>query len=218
MEKTLALDRAYPLPLLGAMIEKFPKTFEPATWWPSPKNGEAQKKMNNKREFSNGWSEQLEAEMREVAEIIKQKDAEDYVRLGNLVLKINKTLAIAGPLLTGVAALSSGLVGDWSAAGIVAAAAGSLAVAVNALEHGGQIGMVFEMYRSSAGFFGLLEDSIKATLEEGDWERRENGQAFERKVALKLGRSLSQLRELATKSAAAREEGISIDEFASKLF
>ncbi|KAL5840405.1 hypothetical protein ACOSQ4_013013 [Xanthoceras sorbifolium] len=36
MEKVLALDRAYPLPLLGnKMIEKFPKTFEPAVWWPS---------------------------------------------------------------------------------------------------------------------------------------------------------------------------------------
>ena len=29
MEKTLALDKAYPLPLLGKMIEKFPENFEP---------------------------------------------------------------------------------------------------------------------------------------------------------------------------------------------
>ncbi|KAJ0038144.1 hypothetical protein Pint_22320 [Pistacia integerrima] len=33
MEKVLALDQAYPLPLLGKMIEKFPKTFEHAVWW-----------------------------------------------------------------------------------------------------------------------------------------------------------------------------------------
>ncbi|KAJ0081933.1 hypothetical protein Patl1_09991 [Pistacia atlantica] len=32
MEKVLALDQADPLPLLGKMIEKFPKTFEPAVW------------------------------------------------------------------------------------------------------------------------------------------------------------------------------------------
>jgi len=32
IEKVLALDRAYPLPLLGAMLEKFPEKFEPAVW------------------------------------------------------------------------------------------------------------------------------------------------------------------------------------------
>ncbi|KAL0542926.1 hypothetical protein IC582_018007 [Cucumis melo] len=226
MEKVLALDKAYPLPLLGVMLEKFPKTFEPASWWPnSSENYESQTKNENTHldakqgRESNGWSDELEAEMREVVEIVKSKDAEDYVRLGNLVLKVNKTLATSGPVLTGIAALSSAFVGDWSSAGMaVAAAAGSLAAAVNALEHGGQIGMVFEMYRNTAGFFGLLEESIRGTLEEKEWEKRENGEVFERKVALKLGRSLSQLRQLATKSAAAREEGISMDEFASKLF
>ncbi|KAG7026638.1 putative F-box protein, partial [Cucurbita argyrosperma subsp. argyrosperma] len=221
MARVLALDKAYPLPLLGVMLEKFPKTFKPASWWPNSSNYKAKTK-NERAHFDgkqherfNGWSHQLEAEMREVVEIIKTKDAEDYVRLGNLALKINKTLAISGPLLTGIAALSSAIVGDWS---VVAAVAGSLAAAVNSFEHGGQIGMVFEMYRNSAGFFGLLEESINGTLEEADWEKRENGQVFETKVALKLGRSLSQLRQLASKSAAARQEGISIDEFASKLF
>lgn len=34
IEKVLALDRAYPLPLLGEMLDKFPKTVEPAIWWP----------------------------------------------------------------------------------------------------------------------------------------------------------------------------------------
>ncbi|KAH6823506.1 hypothetical protein C2S53_014708 [Perilla frutescens var. hirtella] len=34
MEKVLALDRAYPLPLIGAMIEKFPAAVEPAVSWP----------------------------------------------------------------------------------------------------------------------------------------------------------------------------------------
>jgi hypothetical protein len=39
MEKVLALDRAYPLPLLGPMLEKFPKTVEATVWWP-PKRQE----------------------------------------------------------------------------------------------------------------------------------------------------------------------------------
>ncbi|CAI8583432.1 unnamed protein product [Vicia faba] len=37
INKVLALDRAYPLPLLGVMIEKFPQKYEPANWWPCKK-------------------------------------------------------------------------------------------------------------------------------------------------------------------------------------
>lgn len=32
MDKVLALDKAYPLLLLGKMVEKFPTIFEPAVW------------------------------------------------------------------------------------------------------------------------------------------------------------------------------------------
>ena len=34
MDRVLALDAAYPLPLLPAMLDKFPKAVEPARWWP----------------------------------------------------------------------------------------------------------------------------------------------------------------------------------------
>ncbi|KAM3703486.1 hypothetical protein ACJW31_04G100100 [Castanea mollissima] len=213
MEKVLALDKAYPLPLLGAMLEKFPAQFEPAVWW--PKNQVLQKKnfLHEGKQCNNGWSEELEMEMREIVKVVERKDIKDYVRLGNLALKINKTLAISGPLLTGIAALGSAFVGNGSWAPIVAVAAGALASTVNAFEHGGQVGMVIEMYRNCGGFFQLLQESIETTLEERDLEKRENGELFEMKVALKLGRSLSQLRELARKSASSH-----VDEFASKLF
>jgi len=215
IEKVLALDKAYPLPLLGAMLEKYPSKFEPANWWPS-KKGKAQSKRMGK--MNNGWSEELEMEMKEVVEVIKRKDAEDYNRLGNIALKVNKSLAIAVPLLTGIAAIGSTFIGNSSLAAFVPLLAGSLASAVNTFEHGGQIGMVFEMYRASAGFFNLLETSIESTLGEKDLEKRENGELFEMKMALQLGRSVSELRELASKSAYYRKEGVDIDEFASKLF
>ncbi|KAJ1405568.1 Petal formation-expressed [Sesbania bispinosa] len=218
MEKVLALDKAYPLPLLGAMLDKFPAKFEPAVWWP---NTQFQRKSDYKTESKkqrNGWSEELEMELREVIEVVKRKDIEDYERLGNIALKINKSLAIAGPLFTGIAAVGSAFVGNGSLAAIVPVMAGSLAAAINAFEHGGQVGMVFEMYRNCGGFFKLLEETIETTLEEKDVERRENGEIMEMKMALKLGRSVSQLRELASKSASCRMEGIAIDEFASKLF
>ncbi|GLT45786.1 hypothetical protein SLA2020_196070 [Shorea laevis] len=216
MEKVLALDKAFPLPLLGAMLEKFPKTFSPAVWWTRNSQNRARKQSKTEQTEHNGWSSALEMEMREIVNVIKRKDIEDYERLGNIVLKINKILAVSGPLLTGIAAIGSAHGGSWAAT--MAAVAGALATTVNTLEHGGQVGMVFEMYRSCAGFFTLTEETIESTLGESDVERRENGELFEMKVGLQLGRSLSQLKELAKKSRYSRIEGSAIDEFASKLF
>ncbi|KAG5144216.1 hypothetical protein JHK82_019911 [Glycine max] len=214
MEKVLALDRAYPLPLLGAMLDKFPEKYEPAVWWPSSQF----QRRSRTQESNNGWSEDLEMEMREVIEVVKKKDIEDYERLGNIALKVNRSLAIAGPLLSGIAAVGTSFVGNGSWAALVPLMAGSLASVVNAFEHGGQIGMVFEMYRNCGGFFTLLEQTIQATLEEKNLDKRENGEVFEMKVAMKLGRSVSELRRLASKSASCCMKGITVDEFASKLF
>ncbi|XP_028763000.1 probable F-box protein At4g22030 [Neltuma alba] len=220
MEKVLALDKAYPLPLLGAMLEKFPSKFEPAVWWPkSKKTNDFQKQIaRSHKKTNNGWTPELEMEMWQLLEVMKRKDMEDYDRLGNLALKINKTLATSGPLLTGIAALGSALASHGSSwPGIAAAMAGSMAASVNSLEHGGQVGMVFEMYRNCGGFFKLLQETIEATLEEKDCEKRENGEVFEMKVAMKLGRSVSQLRQVASKFVAYESEGMAMDEFASKL-
>ncbi|KAJ4703920.1 F-box protein [Melia azedarach] len=221
-EKVLSLDKAYPLPLIGKMIEKFPKTLEPAVWWPSNQSQRNNKVHKSKQSSSskmvnNGWSEELEMEMRQILEVLKRKDTEDYLRLGNLGLKINKILAISGPVLTGIAAVGSAFV-EFPHAAVVAAAAGALASTVNTLEHGGQVGMVLEMYRNCAGFFTLMEESIESTLNESEVEKRENGEMFEMKVALQLGRSVSELRDLARKSNYSRIEGTEIQEFASKLF
>ncbi|KAI4311977.1 hypothetical protein MLD38_036837 [Melastoma candidum] len=209
--KILALDRAYPLPLLGAMIEKFPAKFSPAKWT-SPDQYSPSPKTSPCEYDTNGWSPELEAEMCAILHVIKQKDKKDYMRLGNIALKLNKALAVTGPFLTAAAAAAS-------AFGVptAAAAAGALAAAVNTLEHGGQVGMVVEMYRNCAGFFDTLENTIEGSLKEEDPRRRENGEVFERKVAMSLGRSLSEMRELAWK-ATTTEESEEVDEFASKLF
>ncbi|KAL9236604.1 hypothetical protein vseg_011251 [Gypsophila vaccaria] len=219
MKCVLALDRAYPLPLLGAMLEKFPETFKPACWWPAKdvkSKSMSKSNGNDSNIIINGWSKELEEEMRDIVEVIEKKDIEDYVRLGNKALKLNKMLAKVGPILTGVAAIGSGLActgAGWG--GVVAGVAGSMAGVVNTMEHGGQVGMVFEMYRFCGGFFRQFEETIETTLEEEDYEKRENGELFEMKMALKLGRSLSELRDLADKS---RSNGGFVNEFASKLF
>ncbi|XP_022865068.1 probable F-box protein At4g22030 [Olea europaea var. sylvestris] len=166
-----------------------------------------------------GWNGMLEEEMREISCAIRNKDEVDYLRLGGKALKLNKFLAIGGPVLTGLAALGSAFVGSpnhgsWEV--VLGVVAGALASVVNTIEHGGQVGMVFEMYRSNAGFFKLMEESIESNLIGKDMETRENGELFEMKVALQLGRSLSQLRDLANSSSGNAEE--EIEEFASKLF
>ncbi|KAI3466555.1 hypothetical protein Pfo_023218 [Paulownia fortunei] len=213
MEKVLALDKAYPLPLLGAMLEKFPTNVEPAVWWP-----EHRRKQPKGNHGYNGWNGILEEEMREIVNVIRRKDKEDYLRLGGKALKLNKFLAISAPVLTGLAAVGSAFVGSPSHGGwgvVLGVFGGGLASVVNAFEHGAQVGMVFEMYRSNAGFFNLMEESIESNLREEDIERRENGEVFEMKVGLQLGRSLSQLRDLA---AASSVKGEDVEEFASKLF
>ncbi|KAF8391567.1 hypothetical protein HHK36_023873 [Tetracentron sinense] len=218
MGKILALDRAYPLPLLGTMLEKFPATVEPAVWWPQLLQAPQEGLIGGMKETRNGWNGKLEEEMKEIAGVLKRKDTSDYMRLSKIVLKVNKILAISGPLLTGLAAVGSAFVGSPSQgswAVFLSVVAVAFASVVNTLEHGGQVGMVFEMFRSSAGFFRLMEESIESNLKERE-ERRENGELFEMKVALQLGRSLSELRDLA--AASSSRNGEATEEFGSKLF
>ncbi|CAN4083765.1 unnamed protein product [Withania somnifera] len=222
MDRILALDKAYPLPLLGVMLEKFPSSVEPAVWWPQQRRRQSKRASDNTHENKwNGWSGKLEEEMKEIMGVLSRKDQEEFISLGKKALKFNKLLAISGPLLTGLAAIGSMFIdqsttshgSNWAAMlGIVG---GALASVVNTIEHGGQVGMVFEMYRSNAGFFRYMQESIESNLKETEKERRENGEVFEMKVALKLGRSLSDLRDLAATSSWKAE---SLDVFASKLF
>nr|XP_043616552.1 probable F-box protein At4g22030 [Erigeron canadensis] len=228
MKKVLAIDRAYPLPLIGVMLEKFPAKVEPAVWWPDEQqprtiniNGRRRQKDNN----GNGWSNELEEEMREIIRVLEIKDKDDYLRLGKKAVKLNKVLAIAGPLLTGLGAIGSACISNVSPpdhmimsswAMMLGVMGGAMASVVNTVQHGGQVGMVFEMYRSNAGFFEMIKESIESNLKEKDLESRENGQVFEMKVALRLGRSLSELRHVA--ASYARKGADDIEEFGSKLF
>ncbi|KAG9439212.1 hypothetical protein H6P81_019377 [Aristolochia fimbriata] len=223
MEKILALDKAYPLPLLPGMLEKFPKKVEPSVWWP-PLLQQSSRHFKTKAADKNinGWSGDLEEELRRVRGVVKGKDVAEYVRLCKLVLKVNRILAFSGPFLTGLGAIGAAAAFVGSSSGssswpaLLGVAAGALATVVNTFEHGGQVGMVFEMYRNCGGLYRLLEESIDSTLKEEEVEERENGEVFEMKVALQLGRSLSELRNL---GAASNEDDNGTEpEFAGKLF
>ena len=215
MKKVLALDKAYPLPLLGSMIEKFPEIVKPATWWPQMKKQRYQREKEGK---NNRWNLRLEEEMKKIVNVLKKKDMENYLKLSKKVLMFNKILAFSGPILTCLAAFGSVFLGSVNAPwpvmlGIIC---GALATVVNTLEHGGQVGMVFESCRAASGFFKLMEETIELNINEEDPLKRENGELFEIKVALQLGRSVSELREFTDVSC--EDDDNACEEFACKLF
>ncbi|GLJ47890.1 hypothetical protein SUGI_1011250 [Cryptomeria japonica] len=183
----LALDEAYPLPLFPGMLDKFPKIVRPTVWWPQH---EQYHQTQNRRPHTdnnttiNGWSAEVEEELRGISETLKTGDIAEYVGLSRKVLGANSILAIAGPLLTGIAGALN-LNGAMLSMSMVA---GVLGVVGNTLSHAGQVGMVFEMYRNCAGFYHLLDSSISDTLSEADPEERENGELFHWRLALQLGR------------------------------
>ncbi|KAM0827166.1 hypothetical protein ACQ4PT_068366 [Festuca glaucescens] len=233
MERVLALDAAYPLPLLPIVLEKFPKDVEPARWWtrkkPEGRHSPCKKPCCNgshgaRKAFmagDNGWSRELEDEMRAIVRVLRAKDEQEYLSFGKLALRLNRGLAVAGPALAGTAAVAAAFIGSSdtgvSWASDVAIVGAALAAAVNTVEHGGQVGMVFELCRNVAGFYRKIQDDIEDVLGEADVERRENGEVFETKVALRLRRSpsdLRQFREMASPSF--RDEDIK--NFAGKLF
>ncbi|MFS7906925.1 putative petal formation-expressed [Helianthus anomalus] len=130
------------------MLEKFPAKVEPAVWWPEKTSS---KRCNGK----NGWSVELEEEMKEITKVLEVKDKDDYIRFGEKALKLNKGLAIARPLLTGLGAIGSGILASSphsSWAMVLGVMGGAMASVVNTIQHGGQVGMVFEMYRKQCWF------------------------------------------------------------------
>ncbi|CAN6237598.1 unnamed protein product [Urochloa humidicola] len=232
MDRVLALDAAYPLPLLPGMLEKFPKSVEPARWWPARRRRHAAQPPKKNRSFGrraaagngNGWTPELEEEMRGVARVLRAKDEQEYVKAGNKVLAVNRVLAVAGPALAGAGAAAAafacvagagGEVASWASGAAVAC--GAAAAAANTVEHGGQLGMLFELCRNVAGQLRKVEEDIEACLGEEDVERRENGEVFEAKVALLLGRRPSEMKQFGEMASPAVEEE-DIKEFAGKLF
>ncbi|KAK8933330.1 putative F-box protein [Platanthera zijinensis] len=51
----------------------------------------------------------------------------------------------------------------------------ALAAAANTIEHGGQVGIVFELFRNCAGFHRRLEEEIEFNLKEEE-KIREHGE------------------------------------------
>lgn len=228
MDKVLALDKAYPLPLLPGMLEKFPEHVEPTCWWPKEESKLQKQIILVNQDHINGWSEELEVAMKGLRNVLKMKDESLYVEYGKLVLSINKGLAVSGPVIAGLAAVATGFVdspnspiggggGGGSWAPVASIVGGSLVAVLNTLEHGAQLGMIFEIFRNCPGLYRKMQEDIECNLREPQVELRENGEIFAMRMALKLGRNVSDFKDFAVfASPSCKAEDMK--EFASKLF
>ncbi|BAT15556.1 Os12g0110700, partial [Oryza sativa Japonica Group] len=160
----------------------------------------------------NCWTQELEEEMRGVHRLRRGRSVgvrrrSVGVRRGRPLRRAGHGEALAGAAALAAAFIGSGEAGAWASG--IAVLCGALAAAVNTVEHGGQVGMVFKLCRNVAGIYRKIQEDIKANLKEADVERRENGEVFETKVALQLGRSTSELKQFrAIASPAVKDEDI----------
>ncbi|EEE56589.1 hypothetical protein OsJ_05948 [Oryza sativa Japonica Group] len=196
MDRVLALDAAYPLPLLPGMLEKFPR--------PSSRPGGGRRRSSSSSSSS----------------ALRPRTSTSTSRSARWSSASTRALPWPGqrsPARAAVAAafIGSGEAGAWASGAAVLG--GALAAAANTVEHGGQLGMVFELLRNCAGFYRKMQEEIEANLGEADVERREDGEVFETKVALQLGRSTSELKQFRRMASPAVKDD-DVKDFAGKLF
>ncbi|CAM6009977.1 unnamed protein product [Sphagnum balticum] len=179
-----ALDVGFPLPLKPNGLEKFPKVVAPSVLGPVADLTETEIPANN----TNGWTDAITKDLQRTADKLQTSDIAKYVRAARNKETPNKRLAISAPVFAVVAALLS-LVGCWPGIHLagVAAACSIVAVLVSSFSNGGQIGMIFELYRNCAGYYAEMEQDIQSTLRVPVCQR-EDGELYHQKIALQLGR------------------------------
>lgn len=186
-----ALDRAFPMPLTPGGLEKFPTSVVPPIL--SGRTAvSALKDRIHESQNTNGWTESITRDVKEVATLLHDSDIKTYTTWAQNVVNVNKCLAIAAPTFAILAAALNaasalGLYGSSINLGLGAAMCSVVATFAGSFSHDMQLGMVFEMYRNSAGYYAEVEASIENTLRV-PVEQRENGVLFRRRVAYELGR------------------------------
>ncbi|KAH9558223.1 hypothetical protein CY35_07G126500 [Sphagnum magellanicum] len=179
-----ALDVGFPLPLKPNGLEKFPEVVAPSVLGPVADLTETEIPANN----TNGWTDAITKDLQRTADKLQTSDIAKYVRAARNKEIPNKRLAISAPVFAVVAALLS-LVGCWPGIHLagVAAACSIVAVLASSFSNGGQIGMIFELYRNCAGYYAEMEQDIQSTMRVPVCQR-EDGELYHQKIALQLGR------------------------------
>jgi len=209
MAKLEALELAFPLPLKPNGLEKFPKTVTPSILGPKANlsKTEVLPTADANNNSTNGWTQTREEDLKLTAEKLKSSDIQIYLQQARNKELANKTLAILAPVLTATAALLSLLTAcncNWPAtastntttklgihllplANLISSICSIAAVGCSSFSNGGQIGMIFELYRNCAGYYEEMEQEIQTTIRL-PVSQREHGELFHQKIALQLGR------------------------------
>ncbi len=185
MDRLEALDVAFPLPLTPNGLVKFPKEVVPSVLGSTADLSETEILANN----TNGWSNAMVQDLKHTAEKLKESDIEIYLGWARKKEHDNKSLAMLAPVLAGSAALLS-LLGCCQPGIHLAALASACSIAAvfgSSFSNGGQIGMIFELYRNCAGYYEQMVQDIQSTIRVPVCQR-EDGELYHQKIALKLGR------------------------------
>lgn len=198
-----AVDKAYPLPLTPMVVEKFPKEVTAPVL--SKHGGGADFGEGAEMvESGNGWEGGMVQNLVEVGELMVKGDARVYKERAERVQKMNKVCAVGGPISAGMGAALN-MVGVLKGIGVIrgfginvgvmAAMANAVAAFLASFSHDAQLGMIFELFRSTMGYFEELQATIKRALRL-PVSKRENGVLFKLRVAYELGRKPEDLPSL----------------------
>ncbi|MCO5566365.1 hypothetical protein L7F22_020042 [Adiantum nelumboides] len=196
-----ALDKAFPMPLTPGGLEKFPSKIVVPVLIEPEEEVEAVDSQYEETHVSsgtdqsiNGWSTQLNHDLKLVAATLRGSDIPKYTGWAQNLVKANKGLARAAPCFAASAALlnvivmsTSSTMAPTSTLSMWAATCSVLATFAGSFSHDMQLGMVLELYRNSAGYYADVETTIKETLRM-PVEQRENGNLFRQRIAYQLGR------------------------------
>ncbi|CAK9279124.1 unnamed protein product [Sphagnum jensenii] len=185
MDRLEVLDVAFPLPLTPNGLVKFPKEVVPSVLGSTEDLSETEIPANN----TNGWSNEMVEDLKHTAKKLKESDIEIYLGWARNKERDNKRLAILAPVLAGSAAILSLLGPRWPGIDLAALASACSIAAVfgSSFSNGGQIGMIFELYRNCAGYYEQMVQDIQSTIRVPVCQR-EDGELYHQKIALKLGR------------------------------
>ncbi|KAG6551721.1 hypothetical protein Mapa_006810 [Marchantia paleacea] len=183
LQRLQYLDKAFPLPLFPGGIDKFPEVVGPSVLSAPVDTSKPEVPLSEDKSSNNGWTAAIVEDLKKTSALLKKSEIATYVGWEKNAQKINKVLAISGPVL----ALTSVIANFVNGGAAIAAACSVLAALVSSFSHDAQVGMVYEMYRDVAGSFEDIDKEIQRNLRM-PVEQREDGELFHERIALTLGR------------------------------
>lgn len=189
LENRLTKLNAFPIPLAPENLENFPMVPSANVTMRDSSLSGPEMCANN----SNGWSNEVVDSLKGVAEKLRSSDVGFYQGLAQKKVKetarfvmLTQSFVVAAAALNmlqflpwqfPLPLLTTGLAGACSVA----------AMFTFSFSHGGQMGMILEMYENCIGAYVGMDQTIQKVIRTPVCQR-EDGELFHQKIALQLGR------------------------------